>query len=210
MIDKPRIAFTGGRSPSVGVLEAVHECCQDIYENHQPSEIRVGDAGGVDEAVRTFWEGKAKVRKFVADWERYGKQGGPIRNREILRDADVLVFFPGGRGTADCTNQAEKLGIELRSGLAWAYDEACWRWPIAKLARHLDLAPELPQGHNEDSHERICECPNCGTFHCWLNIKLGTYYCFECRRHGGPAHLVKDKLSLGSLREAIQWLRRER
>lgn len=43
-----------------------------------------------------------------ADWKKHGKAAGPIRNGIMLRDGkpDMVVAFPGGRGTANMVDQA--------------------------------------------------------------------------------------------------------
>lgn len=53
---------------------------------------------------------------FCADWAKHGKAAGPIRNREMLAaKPDMLLAFPGGRGTADCVRQARQLGVAVVS-----------------------------------------------------------------------------------------------
>lgn len=59
-----------------------------------------------------------KVTMFTADWDKHGKSAGPIRNQAMLSGtigdlADLLIAFPGGRGTEDCIRQADLLGIPL-------------------------------------------------------------------------------------------------
>jgi hypothetical protein len=52
-----------------------------------------------------------KVSRIIheADWERHGKKAGPIRNRLIVRDADVgFAFFTdwsNSKGTMNCLKQ---------------------------------------------------------------------------------------------------------
>lgn len=48
-----------------------------------------------------------------ADWAHHGRAAGPIRNQEMIDEADALAVFPGGRGTTDCTLRAEKKGIPI-------------------------------------------------------------------------------------------------
>lgn len=53
---------------------------------------------------------------FPADWEKHGRAAGPIRNRQMLDSADVdlVVAFPGGRGTAHMIKLARERGIDVR------------------------------------------------------------------------------------------------
>lgn len=52
---------------------------------------------------------------FRAEWDRYGKRAGPIRNQRMLDEGrpDVVIAFPGGRGTADMIRRAIKAGIRV-------------------------------------------------------------------------------------------------
>ena len=50
---------------------------------------------------------------FYADWAR-GKRAGPERNQRMLDSKpDLVVAFPGGRGTADMVRRAKAAGIEV-------------------------------------------------------------------------------------------------
>lgn len=53
----------------------------------------------------------------VARWLEFGPSAGPRRNRAMLKEdmPDVVIAFPGDRGTADCIRQARALGIEVRA-----------------------------------------------------------------------------------------------
>lgn len=46
-----------------------------------------------------------------ADWDKFGKAAGPIRNKQMLDlyPKAVVVAFPGGAGTANCVKQAVEL-----------------------------------------------------------------------------------------------------
>lgn len=52
-----------------------------------------------------------------SDWKKLGKKAGPLRNRRMLEieKPDLVVAFPGGRGTADCKKQAKELKIPVQS-----------------------------------------------------------------------------------------------
>lgn len=52
-----------------------------------------------------------------ADWERYGKRAGIVRNAEMVAaGADVCLAFVLGesRGTRHCMREAAKAGIPVR------------------------------------------------------------------------------------------------
>ncbi|MEM9912925.1 MAG: hypothetical protein AAF922_19365 [Pseudomonadota bacterium] len=44
-----------------------------------------------------------------------GRAAGPIRNKEMLDEGcpDLVVAFPGGRGTANMVKQAQAAGVEV-------------------------------------------------------------------------------------------------
>lgn len=67
------------------------------------TEVVFGGAPGVDK-LGLDWAIKngVAVKTFIADWERYGKGAGPIRNTEMISYANALVlvwdgFSPGSR-----------------------------------------------------------------------------------------------------------------
>jgi predicted Rossmann-fold nucleotide-binding protein len=50
-----------------------------------------------------------------ATWEKYGKPAGPIRNQKMIDDhkPNLVIAFPGGRGTADMVFKAQGAGVEV-------------------------------------------------------------------------------------------------
>jgi hypothetical protein len=53
-----------------------------------------------------------EVQMFPADWDRHGKSAGPRRNGEMVASGcDIFLSFPGGRGTAHCTQLAVAAGL---------------------------------------------------------------------------------------------------
>jgi hypothetical protein len=74
-----------------------------------------GDNKGFDgkpgaDALADNWAFKRHIpcKPYPADWDRYGKPGGPIRNKQMLDEGkpDVVVAFPGGKGTRNMLTQA--------------------------------------------------------------------------------------------------------
>jgi hypothetical protein len=57
-----------------------------------------------------------KCVSVYAAWHDYGKAAGPIRNKRMLTDfaPDIVVAFPGGKGTADMVRQAKEREVEVR------------------------------------------------------------------------------------------------
>jgi hypothetical protein len=52
---------------------------------------------------------------FVAEWDKYGRAAGSIRNARMLREGrpDLVIAFPGGKGTANMIGQAKAKGVEV-------------------------------------------------------------------------------------------------
>lgn len=52
---------------------------------------------------------------FKPDWDSYGPAAGPIRNKNMLvkGNPDVVVAFPGGKGTNDMVSQARQANVRV-------------------------------------------------------------------------------------------------
>ncbi len=83
-----------------------------MEEIHDLTQVVSGGARGVD-AQGEAWavEKDIKVVRFLADWNRYRKAAGPVRNRKMAAYADAVALFPGGRGTENMYEEARKAGI---------------------------------------------------------------------------------------------------
>jgi len=75
-----------------------------------------GMAHGVD-MMAHFWarETGIPIKEFPADWDKYGKSAGPIRNQEMLKYADALIAIWDGesKGTKHMISIAKKKGIKV-------------------------------------------------------------------------------------------------
>ncbi len=70
-----------------------------------------GGAGGADTLGIEFAEKHCiKTKIFKPDWKRYGEAAGPIRNEQIVEEADVIIAFWDGesKGTKDTIDKAVK------------------------------------------------------------------------------------------------------
>ncbi len=52
------------------------------------------------------------IHKFPANWSKYGRAAGPVRNRQMAEYADELLAFlgPGSKGTASMIAEMERVG----------------------------------------------------------------------------------------------------
>lgn len=75
-----------------------------------------GGAAGADDLARQ-WSRLRAVRctEYPADWKLHGRSAGPIRNCWMLNDfqPDLVLAFPGGRGTQNMCDQARKAGVQV-------------------------------------------------------------------------------------------------
>lgn len=80
-----------------------------------------GEASGADSHARDWAlnEPGVEILKFPADWKKYGKAAGPIRNKQMLVEGepDIVYAFTNkplsqSKGTLNMVTQARKAGIQ--------------------------------------------------------------------------------------------------
>lgn len=82
-----------------------------------PSLIIEGECRGADKLAASVAEELGiPVLKFPAEWSRFGRRAGPIRNQQMLDEGkpDYVLAFPvaESRGTWDMVRRAKKAGVE--------------------------------------------------------------------------------------------------
>ena len=107
-----RIVVTGGRDFSdrdlvVSAMMMLNIGSEDV--------IITGCASGADTLCSDVASKLgAIIEPHPADWKRYGKAAGPIRNHEMIDSGcDFLLALPGGKGTAECKRYAKRKGIKI-------------------------------------------------------------------------------------------------
>jgi len=111
-----RILVCGGRK--YGDRYAVAMALAYLAKGREDVTLVHGDCRGADRlAAKVARDWGWKVEPHPADTKRYGSpQAFHVRNQEMVdAGADLLVAFPGGNGTADCTRRARKAGIRVKS-----------------------------------------------------------------------------------------------
>jgi len=109
-----RVLVCGGRDFADQC--AVDRCLDGLHDELGITRIIEGGARGAD---RFAYEWGAincvRVEHFVADWKTHGRAAGPIRNQQMLEEGepDLVVAFPGGRGTADMIRRAKAAGLKV-------------------------------------------------------------------------------------------------
>lgn len=77
--------------------------------------VITGGAKGADTlAERWAMRNQLELIVCLADWTKYGKAAGMIRNKEMLQHApDVVVAFPGGAGTENMIRISRQAGVPV-------------------------------------------------------------------------------------------------
>jgi hypothetical protein len=88
----------------------------EVLCKYAPSVVIHGCARGAD-TLASIWASQHGVRemKFPADWATHGKAAGMIRNAQMLQEGapDMVIAFPGGKGTANMIALARRAGIRV-------------------------------------------------------------------------------------------------
>jgi hypothetical protein len=106
-----RVLVCGGRL--YNDIRRAHEELAGLRPIHC---IIAGGAAGAD----TIAERWAKLHNvpcelYLADWQTHGRAAGPKRNAAMLAQShpDIVLAFPGGRGTADMVRRAKHAGVRV-------------------------------------------------------------------------------------------------
>ncbi len=111
-----RVGVTGGRDYGDSA-----KVCHVLNRAHSVLKGRmflvVGDARGLDTHARLWAIATLALDKhqlFKADWDQYGPAAGPIRNKAMIDSGlNLLIAFPGGKGTANMKQQCRERGIKI-------------------------------------------------------------------------------------------------
>ena len=109
-----RLLVCGGRNWANKIR--TYAVLGNLYRERGIDVVIEGDARGADRMAGD-WARKNGIDnlKFPARWEEHGAEAGPIRNRQMLKEGNpnLVLAFPGGRGTAHMVKIAREAGIEV-------------------------------------------------------------------------------------------------
>lgn len=91
-------------------------CPLSFEETYQEVRIIHGGAKGADLMADKWAINRWIVtEEFKADWDKHSKAAGPIRNQQMIDEGrpDIVVAFPGGKGTADMVRRARAAKINV-------------------------------------------------------------------------------------------------
>lgn len=126
------------------VNEAINE--SDI----KISEIVSGCARGVDTLGEIYArDNNIQIVKFPANWKRYGKAAGPMRNSDMAEYADVLIAIWDGksRGTQNMINEMKKRG---KAYYVYIVDDL----PLSNTSKHITRRLYVAENKTERKNKK--------------------------------------------------------
>ena len=102
--------------------ELMERTLDNLLKNHRDIEIVSGGAYGADALAERYAKEKGyELKVFKADWKKYGKRAGIIRNEEMQKyisqfeHRGCVAFWDGqSRGPQSSFEMAEKYGNSLK------------------------------------------------------------------------------------------------
>lgn len=110
-----KVIIAGGRDFSD--YESLKHYCKYLLKNQPDVEIVCGMARGADMLGKRYAEEHGlKVKKFPAQWNKYGKRAGYLRNADMADYADSLIAFwnKKSKGTKHMIDLAREKGLNIR------------------------------------------------------------------------------------------------
>lgn len=109
-----KVLVCGGRDYTDA--EMIASVLSKLHTEQRITNLITGGAKGAD-ALAEQWavEKKISVARYPANWHAHGRGAGPRRNQHML-DASkpqLVVAFPGGKGTQDMIRRADKAKVSV-------------------------------------------------------------------------------------------------
>lgn len=109
-----KVLICGGRE--YNHEDKMNSVLDELLSKYPHMKIINGGARGAD-GLATIWARTRDVpcQQYFAEWKKYGKGAGPIRNQEMLdmEKPDLVIAFPGGHGTADMMRRARAAKVPV-------------------------------------------------------------------------------------------------
>ena len=109
-----KVIVCGGRD--YANFEMLSLVMDELHAKTPISMVIQGGAKGADD-LAFRWACRTKnvsITTHHAEWEKHGRAAGPIRNAHMLQDSpDLVIAFPGGRGTANMVKQSKAAGVPV-------------------------------------------------------------------------------------------------
>lgn len=108
-----RVIIAGSRE--FDNYQLLEQICDELLKGKEVN-ILCGMARGTDMlGFRYAKERGYKILKYFANWNKYGMAAGPIRNKEMANNADMLVAFwdEKSKGTKNMINIAKRKNLKV-------------------------------------------------------------------------------------------------
>lgn len=110
-----RVIIAGSRT--FKDYELLSACCDKALIRQANIEIISGAADGADTLGKNYAIVKNyPLIEFPADWERFDKRAGYLRNKEMAKYSDALIAFWDGKskGTKHMIDLANKYNLKVK------------------------------------------------------------------------------------------------
>lgn len=110
--------ITGSRN--INDVSLITKILDTILEKYgKPTEFIHGNCYGVDKiGERWAFNNNINIKCFPANWTKYGKSAGPIRNKEMADycskdDVCIAIWDGSSKGTKNMIDTCRKNGIKV-------------------------------------------------------------------------------------------------
>ena len=135
-----KVIIAGSRNLNITFTELSNIVDSLIKQSFLPSVILSGDGGIVDNLGSSYGTANfIPVKHFPANWNKYGRAAGPIRNQLMVNEADALFLIWDGvsPGSQDVKNKALKKCIPIQEVIIKnGTDKRSVIWKIQKKAEN--------------------------------------------------------------------------
>jgi hypothetical protein len=110
-----KVIIAGGRT--FNDYELLRSKVDYFLSNQTEIEIVSGTANGADKLGERYAAERCYlVKRFIPDWNFYGKKAGYIRNEDMAKYADALICFWDGksRGSKHMIDIAKRYELKIR------------------------------------------------------------------------------------------------
>lgn len=97
--------------------EKLKEVCDYMLSRQTDVEIVSGVARGADILGEQYAKEKGhSLKQFPAEWDKFGKRAGYLRNEDMAKYSDALIAFWDGKskGTEHMINLAKKHNLKVK------------------------------------------------------------------------------------------------
>lgn len=115
-----RVLVCGGRDfEDRQTVFDVLDCIHKPHPSYSPTIDLIihGGASGADHFAALWADSRGvDVGCWKAKWREHGRAAGPIRNQQMLVEGrpDLIVAFPGGKGTADMVERGRRAHVTIK------------------------------------------------------------------------------------------------